>query len=303
MVEIKWIKITTNMFDDEKVKLIDAMPERDTIHYIWIRLLVQAGKTNANGYIFLNEHVPYTEEMLSTIFNRPLNSIRLALNTLSSFGMIKIGKENLLKISNWEKHQNVEGMEKVREQNRLRKQKQREREKLCLPIASTDSNVSRDSTMTITEQNKSESKNIDKDIDKEVENKCICKNDNVNNMKNMKNSNETHTFSVELLSYFENATGKTGELNLGAIKIAILQHGKENVRNAIDKAIEYNKPYMQYINTILKNWAKEGYTWNNDNKTNNASNVSRKGKKLTFTDYPQREYDYDSLEKKLLGWD
>jgi phage replisome organizer, putative, N-terminal region len=82
MAEVKWIKITTNMFDDEKIKLIDAMPERDTIHYIWIRLLVQAGKTNANGYIFLNENVPYTEEMLSTIFNRPLNSVRLALKNI-----------------------------------------------------------------------------------------------------------------------------------------------------------------------------------------------------------------------------
>ncbi|MBN3374799.1 hypothetical protein CF087_22550, partial [Clostridium botulinum] len=33
MAEVKWIKITTNMFDDEKIKLIDAMPERDTVHY------------------------------------------------------------------------------------------------------------------------------------------------------------------------------------------------------------------------------------------------------------------------------
>lgn len=32
MSEIKWIKITTNMFEDEKIKLIDAMPERDTIY-------------------------------------------------------------------------------------------------------------------------------------------------------------------------------------------------------------------------------------------------------------------------------
>lgn len=57
MVEIKWIKITTNMSTHEKIKLIYDMPERDTIHYVWIRLLVQAGKTNAKGYIFLNENV------------------------------------------------------------------------------------------------------------------------------------------------------------------------------------------------------------------------------------------------------
>ena len=49
--DVKWIKVTTDMFEDEKIRLIDAMPERDTIHYIWIRLLVQAGKTNSHGYI------------------------------------------------------------------------------------------------------------------------------------------------------------------------------------------------------------------------------------------------------------
>ena len=98
MSDIKWIKITTNMFEDEKIKLIDAMPERDTIHYIWIRLLVQAGKTNSNGFIFLNENIPYTEEMLSTIFCRPLTSIRLALKTLKDFGMIEIDEDNLIKI-------------------------------------------------------------------------------------------------------------------------------------------------------------------------------------------------------------
>jgi predicted phage replisome organizer len=103
MAEIKWIKITTNMFDDEKIKLIDAMPERDTIFYIWMRLLVQAGKTNAAGYIFLNENIPYSEEMLSTIFNRPINSVRLALQSLKGFGMIEIAENNFIKIANWKK--------------------------------------------------------------------------------------------------------------------------------------------------------------------------------------------------------
>lgn len=117
------------MFEDEKIKLIDAMPERDTIHYIWIRLLVQAGKTNSNGFIFLNENIPYTEEMLSTIFCRPLTSIRLALKTLKDFGMIEIDEDNLIKISNWDKHQNVQGMERVREQTKRRVENHRVRKK------------------------------------------------------------------------------------------------------------------------------------------------------------------------------
>ena len=118
------------MFEDEKIKLIDAMPERDTIHYVWIRLLVQAGKTNASGLIFLNENIPYTDEMLATIFCRPLTSIRLALKTLVDFQMIEIAPDNIIKILNWDKHQNIEGMERVRAQNRKRSENYREKKRL-----------------------------------------------------------------------------------------------------------------------------------------------------------------------------
>ena len=113
------------MFDDEKIKLIEAVPEADMILVIWIKLLTLAGKKNMNGYIFLTENIPYTDEMLATLFNRPLNTIRLALETFKKFGMINFNSEGQMKVSNWEKHQNIEGLEKIREQGRLRQEKHR----------------------------------------------------------------------------------------------------------------------------------------------------------------------------------
>ncbi|MBS5926967.1 MAG: phage replisome organizer N-terminal domain-containing protein, partial [Clostridium sp.] len=128
-MDLKWIKISLDIFYDEKMKLIEAMPENDTINYIWIRLLIQAGRTNAGGLIFLSEGKPYTEEMLATIFNRPINSIRLGVGTLRNLGMIDIDKNNIIRIVNWEKYQNVEGMERVREQTRKRVAKCRAKKK------------------------------------------------------------------------------------------------------------------------------------------------------------------------------
>jgi hypothetical protein len=64
------------MFDDEKIKLIESMPNADAILIVWIKLLIQAGRTNADGYIYLNEHMPYTDEMLSSLFSRPVASIK-----------------------------------------------------------------------------------------------------------------------------------------------------------------------------------------------------------------------------------
>lgn len=160
MSEVKWIKLSTHMFEDEKIRLIETMPEADTILIIWVKLLAQAGKTNASGFIYLNENIPYTDEMLATIFNRPIATVRLALTTFEKFGMIEITEEKFICISNWDKHQNLDGLEKIREQNRLRKQKEREKKRLSLP-----EDTSRDSHVTVTQSHAT-----DIDLDKEKDN-------------------------------------------------------------------------------------------------------------------------------------
>ncbi len=130
MADIKWIKITTDIFDDEKMKIIDTMPARDEIIVIWFKLLSLAGKVNQNGLLYMSNKISYTPEMLSAIFNRPLNTVTLALGTFENFGMIELEDDNTIGIANWEKHQNVDGMAKIREQNRLRQIKHRESKKL-----------------------------------------------------------------------------------------------------------------------------------------------------------------------------
>lgn len=127
MADVKWIKITTNIFDDEKIKLIDTMPDRDTLLVIWFKLLAMAGKTNDNGLVYIIKEMPMTDEMLATIFNRPINTVRMALDVFSKFRMIEINKH--VNIINWEKHQNIDGLEKIREQNRIRQEKHREKKK------------------------------------------------------------------------------------------------------------------------------------------------------------------------------
>jgi len=35
---VQWIKITTDIFDDEKIQLIESMPEGDTLIVIWFKI-------------------------------------------------------------------------------------------------------------------------------------------------------------------------------------------------------------------------------------------------------------------------
>lgn len=162
MAEIKFVKLSTNMFDDEKIKLIEQMPESDTLLIIWVKLLAQAGKTNASGYIYLSENVPYTEEMLSAIFNRPLGVVRMALNTFKQFGMIEINDNHYISICNWEKHQNVDAMNKIREDTRKRVAKHREKQKAL--ALETSGNVT--CNVTLTQSNEQERRSKKEEVRK-----------------------------------------------------------------------------------------------------------------------------------------
>ena len=161
-MEISWIKITTNIFDDEKILLIESLPEADSIIVIWFKLLTLAGKCNKDGLLMLNDSIPYTEEMLATLFRRNLNTVRLALETFEKFGMI-VTLHNTITIPNWEKHQQTEKLNQIREQTRKRVQACRERQKLQLEeTCSNSADVTQDVTLRntdVTQQNKNKNKN------------------------------------------------------------------------------------------------------------------------------------------------
>ena len=135
MAEVKWIKVSTDMFDgSRKIKQIEMMPEGDTILVIWLKLLLLAGNGHDGGAIYLTPEIPYTEEMLANELRRPLNTVRMALQIFERFGMIEI-VDDILRLSAWEKYQSVDKLAEIREQNRLRKQRQRENQRLLTDMS------------------------------------------------------------------------------------------------------------------------------------------------------------------------
>ena len=125
---VKWIKIDTNIFDDEKIKLIEALPSADSIIVIWFKLLCLAGQSNNSGVFMLNERIAYTDEMLAAIFRRDVSTVRLAISTFQQYGMIEI-IDDVLTIPNWGKHQSLDAYEKKKERDRIYQQKRRDLQK------------------------------------------------------------------------------------------------------------------------------------------------------------------------------
>lgn len=121
-----WIRLKTDIWsNDDRIKLIDAMPDADAILVIWFKLLTQAGKANANGRVQINDFIPLEPDMLVTIFNRPQAQIDRALDVLNRFGLIDTADG--IDINDWDEYVNLDVMEKLREENARRVREHRDR--------------------------------------------------------------------------------------------------------------------------------------------------------------------------------
>ena len=70
--DVKWIKITTDVFDDDKILLLESLPEADSIIVIWFKMLCLAGKMNNSGVFMMSNRIAYTDKMLATISKEKL---------------------------------------------------------------------------------------------------------------------------------------------------------------------------------------------------------------------------------------
>lgn len=139
MAEVKWIKITTDIFDDEKILLIECLPEADSIIVIWFKLLCLAGKMNNSGVFMMNDKIAYTDKMLATIFRRKESTVQLALKTFEQFGMVEI-IDGVITIPNWGKHQNLEKLEDKKRYQREYQREYRKKQRLLAEAESEEEN-------------------------------------------------------------------------------------------------------------------------------------------------------------------
>ena len=281
MSGIKWIKISTEIFDNRKIKQIEALPEGDALIVIWIKLLCLAGNINDMGYVYLTKEVPYTEEMLATQFDRPLPTIKLALTTFERYGMIEV-IDNILCISNWEKYQNVDRMTEIREYNRIAKQKSRAKQKLLKQNVLDTSMTSQCGHDT----------DIDIDIDKDKE--------------HIDNACEELSPDLIFEKFWEVYPKKieyTGTMR--AFGMALLQDVNLTPEMLLASATNYaeavkiEKREERYIKSPSRFISDSTFI---DYLPDNYKKPKPKPSSNKFTNFKQNEYDYDALEEELLSY-
>lgn len=179
MAEITWVKLSTELFDNSKIKYIRTMPEGNNILLIWIFLLTMAGKCNSDGLIFLTEDIPMSDEILSDLSGFEVNVVRMALSVFDRLGMIQWSGANneYIGISGWEKYQSVDKLQDIRKKNAKRQKEYRMRQNDAAKGLPDNSNVTVTSSVTspvtlrnvtVTEQNKNKEKELDAEEDKDI---------------------------------------------------------------------------------------------------------------------------------------
>lgn len=150
----------------------------------------------------------------------------------------------------------------------------------------------------------------------------------LNNKLTNKEEEETIKVDPEVVSKYEDCIlQKVSDTELEILSGLQQDMGKEMLMKAVTIAILKNGRNLGYIKTVLADWKNKGFKtvdevdlylarWEANNqkaKENRTRQVEKRAenedhntkKAITnFADYPgQRQYDYDELEKKLLGWD
>lgn len=156
MADLQWLKLSTNFFDNNKIKLLESERDGDTLIRVWIQLLTIAMKCNYQGRLAITEDKPMTVDEFSKIMGKSRKKITKCLEKFEELKMIII-EDNFYKIKNWSKYQSADKLEEIRLQNRLRQQKYRENMK----------SEKEKSNVTVTQRNTKEEKKIRNKIEQE----------------------------------------------------------------------------------------------------------------------------------------
>ena len=154
MADVKWIKITTDIFDDEKILLIESLPDAYAIITVWFKLLCLAGKQNNSG-VFMMGRIPYTDKMLATIFRMKESTVAMALQTFEQFGMIEL-IDGVITIPNWGKHQNLDQLESKKEYMRNYMKEYREKQKNLLTDGKSNRKTNSKANVSEADKNREE---------------------------------------------------------------------------------------------------------------------------------------------------
>lgn len=242
MADVGWVRLSTRLFENRKIKYLLNQPKGAELVLLWVHLLCVAGTVNDGGKVYISQNVMYTPQSLAADFGVPKTIADKALALFQDLELIEVDSDGCIQILGWEKHQNVTGLEKIREQNRLRKQKQRQ----CDKSRTVDDDMSRDSCVTecdksrtVTQQRREEKNRIDKEDDSYRHH--LLKGDDGNN----------HT---EIFALWEKNIMPLVPAIAEKLQALLQEVGEAAVEQGILVAVDHGARNFSYVQAVARNY-------------------------------------------------
>lgn len=242
MADVGWVRLSTRLFENRKIKYLLNQPKGAELVLLWVHLLCAAGTVNDGGRVYISQNVMYTPQSLAADFGVPKTIADKALTLFQDLELIEVESDGCIQILGWEKHQNVTGLEKIREQNRLRKQKQRQ----CDKSRNVDEDMSRDSHVTecdksrnVTQQRREEKNRKEKD-------------DYHHPKRNDDDEEKTHT---EIFALWEKNMMPLTPIVGEKLQALLGEVGEAAVEQGILAAVEHGARNFAYVQTVARNYA------------------------------------------------
>lgn len=241
MADVGWVRLSTRLFENRKIKYLLNQPKGAELVLLWVHLLCAAGTVNDGGRVYISQNVMYTPQSLAADFGVPKTIADKALTLFQDLELIEVESDGCIQILGWEKHQNVTGLEKIREQNRLRKQKQRQ----CDKSRNVDEDMSRDSHVTecdksrnVTQQRREEKNRKEKD-------------DYHHPKRNDDDEEKTHT---EIFALWEKNMMPLTPIVGEKLQALLGEVGEAAVEQGILAAVEHGARNFAYVQTVARNY-------------------------------------------------
>ena len=241
MADVGWVRLSTRLFENRKIKYLLNQPKGAELVLLWVHLLCAAGTVNDGGRVYISQNVMYTPQSLAADFGVPKTIADKALTLFQDLELLEVKSDGCIQILGWEKHQNVTGLEKIREQNRLRKQKQRQ----CDKSRNVDEDMSRDGHVTecdksrnVTQQRREEKNRKEKD-------------DYHHPKRNDDDEEKTHT---EIFALWEKNMMPLTPIVGEKLQALLGEVGEAAVEQGILAAVEHGARNFAYVQTVARNY-------------------------------------------------
>ncbi|MCT7536975.1 phage replisome organizer N-terminal domain-containing protein [Aliarcobacter butzleri] len=82
-----WLKLKDDFFDKDEVRIIEGQQNGKDYIIFYMKLLLKSVKTE--GELFFKETIPYSPQMLSTITNTNIDTVKVAVDLFINLGLME----------------------------------------------------------------------------------------------------------------------------------------------------------------------------------------------------------------------